>query len=154
MPIVELRESIGNKDVIMANDQDRVKVVQHRINLKEGHFQRNMLSMDLFFDDPPHVIGGPDPTQFRGTITFVVTPTPVILTSESLLLTPRRVLDACNTNVLYKAILYNTANDRTANIGYATSRFPQDFIASNANYPFFHDQLYLSLIHISEPTRR
>lgn len=146
MPIVELRESIGNKDVIMANDQDRVKIVQHRISLKQGHYQRNMLSMDLFFDDPPHVIGGPEPAQFTGTITFMVTPTPVILTEETLLLTPRRALDASNTNVLYKSILYNTSVTRGNNIIYNQTRFPQDFIASNANFPFFHDQLYLTMI--------
>ena len=53
MPIKELRESIGDIDVLMANDQERVQIVQKRINLKEGSIQRNMLSMDLFFDDPP-----------------------------------------------------------------------------------------------------
>lgn len=150
MPIVELRESIGNTDVVMNDPQDRVKIVQKRINLKQGHYQRNMLSMDLFFDDPPHVIGGLTPVQFVGTITFMVTPTPVILTAESLLLTPRRALDASNTNVLYKSILYNTANvppiGGVNNINYIQSRFPQDFIASNANYPFFHDQLYLTMV--------
>ena len=53
MPIIELRESIGNTDVLMDTDADNVKIVQKRINLKEGNYQRNMLSMDLFFDDPP-----------------------------------------------------------------------------------------------------
>ena len=146
MPIIELRESIGNTDVLMDTDADNVKIVQRRINLKEGNYQRNMLSMDLFFDDPPHVIGGLTPTQFVGTITFMVTPTPVILTDETLLLTPNRALDASNTNVLYKSILYQTEASPGLNINYNITRFPQDFIASNANYPFFHDQLYLTMV--------
>ena len=146
MAIIELRESIGNTDVLMDTDADNVKIVQKRINLKEGSYQRNMLSMDLFFDDPPHVIGGSKPTQFIGTITFMVTPTPVILTGETLLLTPKRALDACNTNVLYKSILYQTDDSAPFSINYNITRFPQDFIASNANYPFFHDQLYLTMV--------
>jgi hypothetical protein len=57
MPIKELRESIGDIDLLMADDQSRVQIVQKRINLKEGSIQRNMLSMDLFFDDPPYIVG-------------------------------------------------------------------------------------------------
>ena len=42
MPIVELRESLGSFDVEMENDQDRVKMLTKRINLKEGNHERNM----------------------------------------------------------------------------------------------------------------
>ena len=150
MPVVELRESIGDIDVLFPDNQDgRVQVVQKRINLKEGSVQRNMLSMDLFFDDPPNIIGGVDnrPTAFDGVIEFYLTPTPLILTSESLLLTPRRGMDAANTNVLFKAlILPKTSGTQPNPLSWTITRFPQDFIATNANFPFFHDQLYLTMV--------
>jgi len=152
MPIKELRESIGDIDLQMANDQERVQIVQKRINLKEGSIQRNMLSMDLFFDDPPHIIGLPIPRLFDGIIEFYLTPTPLILSSESLLLTPRRGMDAANTNVLFKAIITpKTTQEGVNRLFWNIDRFPQDFIASNANFPFYHDQLYLTMVfHGSE----
>jgi hypothetical protein len=152
MPIKELRESIGDIDLLMANDQERVQIVQKRINLKEGSIQRNMLSMDLFFDDPPHIIGLPIPRLFDGIIEFYLTPTPLILSSESLLLTPRRGMDAANTNVLFKAIITpKTTQEGVNRLFWNIDRFPQDFIASNANFPFYHDQLYLTMVfHGSE----
>ena len=105
MPVIEMRESLGSIDVEFPNDQSRVQVVQKRINLKEGSWQRNMLQMDLFFDDFPHVIGTPIPRAFDGIIEFYVTPTPLILTSESIQLAPKRGPDASNNNVLYKAVI-------------------------------------------------
>ena len=57
MPVIEMRESLGSIDVEFLNSNNRVKVIQKRINLKEGSWQRNMLQMDLFFDDFPNVIG-------------------------------------------------------------------------------------------------
>jgi len=147
MPIKELRESIGDIDLPMANDQSRVQIVQKRINLKEGSVQRNMLSMDLFFDDPPYIIGASVPRVFDGVIEFYLTPTPLILSSESLLGTPRRGMDAANTNVLFKAIITPKSQiDGTNRLFWNIDRFPQDFIASNANFPFYHDQLYLTLV--------
>jgi len=152
MPIKELRESIGDIDVLMANDQERVQIVQKRINLKEGSVQRNMLSMDLFFDDPPYIIGSSVPLMFEGLIEFYLTPTPLILSSESLLGTPRRGMDAANTNVLFKAIITPKTQEFGVNrLLWNIDRFPQDFIASNANFPFYHDQLYLTMVfHGSE----
>tara|TARA_Y100000592_G_scaffold36029_1_gene57156 strand:+ start:559 stop:1527 length:969 start_codon:yes stop_codon:yes gene_type:complete len=147
MPIIEMRESIGDIDVNFANDQDALQVVQKRINLKEGSLQRNMLSMDLFFDDPPHVIGGTTPKPFDGIVEFLLTPTPVILSKESILLKPRRSMDASNTNVLFKAIITPKDSGNFPNgLAFSIDRFPQDFIASNANFPFYHDQLYLTMI--------
>jgi hypothetical protein len=151
MPIKELRESIGDIDLLMANDQERVQIVQKRINLKEGSIQRNMLSMDLFFDDPPYIVGRPFPRAFDGVIEFYLTPTPLILSSESLLATPRRGMDAANTNVLFKAIITPKSTGageigETNPLFWNIDRFPQDFIASNANFPFYHDQLYLTMV--------
>jgi len=123
MPVIEMRESLGSIDVEFENNQSLVQVVQKRINLKEGSWQRNMLQMDLFFDDFPHVIGGDYPTRFPGYIEYFLSPTPLILTRESLQLTPRRGPDAAN---------------------------PQDFLATNANFPFFHDQLYLTMVFHGE----
>jgi hypothetical protein len=147
MPIKELRESIGDIDLLMADDQSRVQIVQKRINLKEGSIQRNMLSMDLFFDDPPYIVGASTARIFDGVVEFYLTPTPLILTSESLLATPRRGMDAANTNVLFKAIITPRDNRAAANpLSWNIDRFPQDFIASNANFPFYHDQLYLTMV--------
>lgn len=150
MPVIEMRESLGSIDVNFPDAQSRVQVVQKRINLKTGPWQRNMLQMDLFFDDAPHIIGRPLPTYFNGYIEFFLTPTPIILSRESLQLTPQRGPDASNNNVLYKAII-NTKGDL---VGVGTPelreprirRFPQDFLATNANFPFFHDQLYLTMV--------
>jgi hypothetical protein len=151
MPVIEMRESLGSIDVEFPNDQSRVQVVQKRINLKEGSWQRNMLQMDLFFDDFPHVIGTPIPRAFDGIIEFYVTPSPLILTSESIQLAPKRGPDASNNNVLYKAVIQTI--DERAVVGTANPiltplvhRFPQDFLATNANFPFFHDQLYLTMV--------
>ncbi|GAH51555.1 unnamed protein product, partial [marine sediment metagenome] len=55
MPIIEARESLTN-DLIFENNQDRVKVVTQKINLKSG-MQRNMLQMDYFWDHLPSQIG-------------------------------------------------------------------------------------------------
>lgn len=147
MPIKELRESIGDIDLTMANDQERVQIVQKRINLNEGSIQRNMLSMDLFFDDSPYIIGKDTAAAFDGVVEFYLTPTPLILTSESLLATPRRGMDAANTNVLFKAIITpKESGSRINPLSWNIDRFPQDFIASNANFPFYHDQLYLTMV--------
>lgn len=142
MPIVELRESLGSFDVEFTDDQDRVQMLTKRINLKEGNHERNMLQMDLFFDDIPHELGGSLPQSFPGVIEFFVSPTPLILTNESLQLTPNRGPDASNTNVLYKSILYSATNPQSGPI----TRFPQDFLATSANFPFYHNQLYLTLV--------
>ena len=154
MPVIEMRESLGSIDVEFPNDQGRVQVVQKRINLKEGPWQRNMLQMDLFFDDAPHVIGAASglPSYFDGYIEFFLTPTPIILSKETLQLTPQRGPDAANNNVLYKAVI-STQNPGASPPGRPPilnepriRRFPQDFLATNANFPFFHDQLYLTMI--------
>lgn len=151
MPIVEMRESIGSFDVKFLNDQERVQVVQKRINLKQGSLQRNMLAMDLFFDDPPQIIGSEQPIRFPGVIEFLVTPTPIFLTKESILIQPRRSMDASNTNVLYKEIIYPPTLTGSTTIDYQFFQFPQSFIASNANFPFYHDQLYLTMVfHAAE----
>lgn len=140
-----MRENLGSIDVTIENDQDRVQVVQKRINLKEGSWQRNMLQMDLFFDDFPHILGKDFPRAFPGYIEFFLTPTPLILTNESLQLTPKRGPVAANDNVLYKAIV-TTQADEPAPLVPQITRFPQDFLATNANFPFFHDQLYLTMV--------
>lgn len=150
MPVIEMRESLGSIDVEFADNQSLIQVVQKRINLKEGSFQRNMLQMDLFFDDFPNVIGGDFPTRFPGYIEFFLTPTPLILTSESLQLTPRRGPDASNNNILYKAIITSQQSQDDFPIVPQITRFPQDFLATNANFPFFHDQLYLTMVFHGE----
>lgn len=140
-----MRQSLGNIDVRIENDQSRLQVVQKRINLKEGSWQRNMLQMDLFFDDFPHIIGGTFARRFSGYIEFFVTPTPLILTRESLQLTPRRGPNASNNNVLFKAVITSQQNNNQPIIP-QVEKFPQDFLATNANFPFFHDQLYLTMV--------
>ena len=145
MPVIEMRENLGSIDVTIENDQDRVQVIQKRINLKEGSWQRNMLQMDLFFDDFPHILGKDFPIAFPGYIEFFLTPTPLILTRESLQLTPKRGPAAANDNVLYKAIVTTQSNGTQPLVPQIT-RFPQDFLATNANFPFFHDQLYLTMV--------
>lgn len=147
MPVIEMRENIGSVDVTMATPQDGVQVIQKRINLKEGTFQRNMLQMDLFFDDFPHILGKPFAQPFAGYIEFFLSPTPIILTNESLQLTPRRGPNASNDNILYKAIITTNPYDSTTiPLQPVITRFPQDFLATNANFPFFHDQLYLTMV--------
>lgn len=149
MPVIEMRESLGSIDVEITNPSEPV-VVQKRINLKEGSWQRNMLQMDLFFDDFPHIIGGDVPAAFPGYIEFFLTPTPLILTTESLQLTPRRGPDAANNNVLYKAVITSQQTGTNPIVPQIT-RFPQDFLATNANFPFFHDQLFLTMIFHTDP---
>ena len=141
-----MRESLGSIDVEFEDSDNRVKVIQKRINLKEGSWQRNMLQMDLFFDDFPNVIGSDFPTRFPGYIEFFLTPTPLILTNESLQLTPNRGPDASNNNILYKAIITSQQSQEDFPIVPQVTRFPQDFLATNANFPFFHDQLYLTMV--------
>lgn len=147
MPVIEMRENIGSIDVLMETSNDSVQVVQKRINLKEGTFQRNMLQMDLFFDDFPHILGKPFAQPFAGYIEFFLSPTPIILTTESLQLTPRRGPNASNDNILYKAIISTINYDAGSTpLVPQITRFPQDFLATNANFPFFHDQLYLTMV--------
>jgi len=147
MPVIEMRENIGSIDVSMPTSQDNVQVVQKRINLKEGTFQRNMLQMDLFFDDFPHIVGQLPAQPFAGYIEFFLSPTPIILTTESLQLTPNRGPNASNDNILYKAIITTVNYDTpTQPLIPQITRFPQDFLATNANFPFFHDQLYLTMV--------
>lgn len=148
-----MRENIGSIDVRMQTAGDSVQVVQKRINLKEGTFQRNMLQMDLFFDDFPHILGKPYAQPFAGYIEFFLSPTPIILTNESLQLTPRRGPNASNDNILYKAIISTLPFDAgTKPLVPQITRFPQDFLATNANFPFFHDQLYLSMVFHADQT--
>lgn len=144
-----MRQSIGNFDVLFKDNQSLVQVVQKRINLKEGSWQRNMLQMDLFFDDFPHIIGGTEAQRFPGYIEFFVTPTPLILTRESIQLTPRRGPQASNNNVLFKAVI-TSQQDAFNPIVPQVTKFPQDFLATNANFPFFHDQLYLTMVFHAE----
>jgi len=135
MPIIEMRESIGSQPVTLAIGES-LAVVQKRINLKEGPHQRNMLQMDLFFDNFPVGQGVIGPEKFSGIIEFFVTPTPIILTSETIQGTPNAGPMASNQLVLFKAIVD----------GSVVTRFPQDFLATNANFPFFHDQLFITMV--------
>ena len=135
-----MKESLGSFDVVVPydrNNAENVAVVQKRINLKEGTWQRNMLQMDLFFDDFPQVLGGLEPDNFLGVIEFYVTPTPLILTNQTVRLTKKAGPLASENNVLFKAVI-----DQFQKV----TRFPQDFLATNANFPFFHDQLYLTMV--------
>lgn len=145
-----MRESLGSIDVEF-DQNNLVQVVQKRINLKEGSWQRNMLQMDLFFDDFPNIIGGDFPLKFPGYIEFFVTPTPLILTTESLQLTQRRGPDAANNTILYKAIIFGTQERDIEPIIPVVQRFPQDFLATNANFPFFHDQLFITMVFHVQP---
>ena len=135
MPVIEMRESLGSTDVRLIKGE-KVAVIQKRINLKEGRYQRNMLQMDLFFDDYPQLLGSASPKEFPGIIEFFVTPTPIILMDETVRLTPNAGPLASNQLVLFKAILE----------GSQVTRFPQDFLATNANFPFFHDQLFVTMV--------
>lgn len=135
MPVIEMRESLGSTDVELKSGE-KVAVIQKRINLKEGNHQRNMLQMDLFFDDYPQELGSGAPDNFDGIIEFFVTPTPIILMSETVRLAPNAGPLASNQLVLFKAILE----------GSQVTRFPQDFLATNANFPFFHDQLFITMV--------
>lgn len=135
MPVIEMRESLGSTDVRLIKGE-KVAVIQKRINLKEGTYQRNMLQMDLFFDDYPQLLGSASPKEFPGIIEFFVTPTPIILMDETVRLTPNAGPLASNQLVLFKAILE----------GSQVTRFPQDFLATNANFPFFHDQLFVTMV--------
>jgi len=87
MPVIEMRESLGLTDVELKAGE-KVAVIQKRINLKPGPHQRNMLQMDLFFDDYPQQLGGGGPDNFDGIIEFFVTPTPIILMDETVRLAP------------------------------------------------------------------
>ena len=152
MPVIEMRESLGAKDLIvpLGVDNNNVAVVQKRINLKPGTFQRNMLQMDLFFDDFPQVItaGSLDPTNFDGVIEFYLTPTPLMLTNNTVSLTKRAGPRAANDNVLFKAVtgLPPRLGPGSSFTRLQVDRFPQDFLATNANFPFFHDTLYLTIV--------
>ena len=150
MPVIEMKESLGSLDVTVPFDDvnaENIAIVQKRINLKEGTWQRNMLQMDLFFDDFPQqlVPGDLEPTDFNGVIEFYVTPTPLILTNQTVQLTKKAGPLASENNVLFKAVLRERARE--------ASRFPQDFLATNANFPFFHDQLYLTMVFHGSQTQ-
>jgi len=135
MPVIEMRESIGSTPVTLKIGES-LAVVQKRINLKEGPHQRNMLQMDLFFDNFPVGQGPLGPEKFSGIIEFFVTPTPLILTDMTIQGFPGAGPMASNQLVLFKAIVDGTN----------VTRFPQDFLATNANFPFFHDQLFITMI--------
>lgn len=134
MPVIEMRESIGSQPVTLEIGENTA-VVQKRINLKEGNHQRNMLQMDLFFDDFPYT-SGVLPEKFSGIIEFFVSPTPIILTDMTIQGAPNAGPLASNQLVLFKAIVD----------GDEVTRFPQDFLATNANFPFFHDQLFITMV--------
>jgi len=150
MPIIEVREDLTN-DLVFDNDQDLIKVVSQKINLKSG-MQRNMLSMDLFWDHLPSQIGVSPVQSFDGIIEFIVTPTPLILTNMTVDGLPMATPNASNENVLYKAII-NTPN-RSVDIqdGVFISReFPQDFLATQSNFPFYHPHVYVNLVfHLAD----
>jgi hypothetical protein len=137
-----MRESLaGDVKVTDGADDINIAMVQKRINLKPGNLQRNMLQMDLFFDDQPHVLGTPTSRPFNGVIEFILTPTPMILTDRTVLQCKKATPMASNTNILYKQIIVPGSL-----LEEKITRFPQDFLATNANFPFFHDTLYLSLV--------
>lgn len=150
MPIIEVREDLTN-DLVFDNNQDLIKVVSQKINLKSG-MQRNMLKMDLFWDHLPSQIGVSPVQSFDGVIEFIVTPTPLILTNMTVDGLPNATPNASNENVLYKAII-NTPN-RSVDIqdGLLISReFPQDFLATQSNFPFYHPHVYVNLVfHLAD----
>lgn len=149
MPIIEVREDLTD-DIVFENPQDVIKVVTTKVNLKSG-MQRNMLQMDLFWDTLPQQIGIPESNiPFAGVIEFIVTPTPLILTNMSVDGTPRAAPNASNENVLYKAIY--SAEERGFSLNaFGERRFPQDFLATQSNFPWYHPTLYFNLVfHLRE----
>lgn len=151
MPVIEMRESLGQMDVIVPKDNknnENVAVIQKRINLKEGTWQRNMLQMDLFFDDMPHVLqpGELLPQPFSGVIEFYLTPTPIILTKQTVQLCKLAGPIAANNNVLFKGVINQVSSSPLISGTAEIEKFPQNFLATNANFPFFHDQLYLTMV--------
>jgi len=145
MPIIEVRESLTN-DLIFENFQDSVKVVSQKVNLKSG-MQRNMLQMDYFFDHLPSQIGVTPLQTFDGVIELIVTPTPLILTSMGVDGEPRATPNAASDNVLFKAVISGPANP-TALQGFpqVERQFPQSFLATQANFPFYHPHVYINLV--------
>ena len=152
MPIIEARESLTN-DLIFENDQDRIKVVTQKINLKSG-MQRNMLQMDYFWDHLPSQIGVlPSIQSFDGVIELIVTPTPLILTSMSVDGLPRATPNAGSDNVLFKAVINSPDRPTTIQDGgrIQQRQFPQSFLATQANFPFYHPHVYISLVfHLAD----
>lgn len=150
MPIIEVRESLTN-DIVFPNDQERVQVVTQKINLKSG-MQRNMLQMDYFFDHLPCQIGTVPIQTFDGIIELIVTPTPLILTSMGVDGQPRATPNASSDNVLFKAIIGGP--DRSAplqGVPYLERQFPQSFLATQANFPFYHPHVYINLVfHLAD----
>lgn len=149
MPIVEVRESLTN-DLVFENDQDRVKVVTQKVNLKSG-YQRNMLQMDYFWDHLPSQIGVTPIDDFQGVIELIVTPTPLILTSMSVDGLPAASPNAANDNVLFKMI-YDSGRARdVVDTFYRERQFPQSFLATQANFPFYHPHVYINLVfHLTD----
>ncbi len=150
MPIIEVREDLTN-DLVFENFQDSVKVVSQKINLKSG-MQRNMLKMDLFWDHLPSQIGVSPVAGFNGVIEFIVTPTPLILTRMSVDGLPLATPNASNENVLYKAIINSEVRSLPVQQGVLVQReFPQDFLATQSNFPFYHPHVYVNLVfHLAE----
>ncbi len=152
MPIIEARESLTN-DLIFENNQDRIKVVTQKINLKSG-MQRNMLQMDYFWDHLPSQIGVlPSILSFDGVIELIVTPTPLILTSMSVDGLPRATPNAASDNVLFKAVINSPDRPVTIQEGgrIQQRQFPQSFLATQANFPFYHPHVYISLVfHLAD----
>ena len=147
MPIIEVREDLTS-DLVFDNDQDRVKVVSQKINLKSG-MQRNMLKMDLFWDHLPSQIGVSPVQSFNGIIEFIVTPTPLILTNMSVDGQPRATPNASNENVLYKSIINTTTRPNPIQEGgrYQFREFPNNFLATESNFPFYHPHVYVNVVY-------
>ena len=150
MPIIEVRENLQN-DLIFENNQDLVKVVTQKINLKSG-MQRNMLQMDYFWDSLPQQIGIPETLNFDGVIELIVTPTPLILTSMSVDGLPSAGPNAANDNVLFKMVYDGVERPRAVQDSlYRERQFPQSFLATQTNFPFFHPHVYVNLVfHLQE----
>jgi len=150
MPIIEVREDLTS-DLVFENAQDAVKVVSQKINLKSG-MQRNMLKMDFFWDHLPSQIGVPIVQSFDGVIEFIVTPTPLILTNMTVDGLPSATPNASNENVLYKAIINGASRSLPIQEGVLIQReFPQDFLATQSNFPFYHPHVYVNLVfHLAE----
>jgi len=150
MPIIEVREDLTS-DLVFENAQDAVKVVSQKINLKSG-MQRNMLKMDFFWDHLPSQIGVSPVASFDGVIEFIVTPTPLILTNMTVDGLPLATPNASNENVLYKAIINGRTRSAPVQEGFLIQReFPQDFLATQSNFPFYHPHVYVNLVyHLGE----
>ena len=65
---------------------------------------------------------------------------------------PSATPNASNENVLYKAIINGRSRSQPLQEGALVQReFPQDFLATQSNFPFYHPHVYVNLVfHLAE----